>query len=217
MTLSASDLRDLATEHDLTWPDAFLRLADDGLLDPEYDSEAWEENPVQTDLDPVPLLFFAWEFEAFTLADIRTRLATPGHPATLLPFGASPDGAAFCFDADGTVLLVPRRDEPGEYVAADLAGFLSAQLLEAVIGFDEDQLLGLGDPLANAAAWLRSHGPHLTDDQRAAIAEVYARPLTRSADGDSCLLDEDEADELIERIAPYALRGEEYQRGSTHA
>lgn len=93
MTTSA-ELREISAAHGLTWPEEYLKLADDGMVD---------ASPTGAE---IPLLHFSTNFELLGAKDIARRLEMFAEPDDfrnidpakgLLPFGMEPGGNLYCF------------------------------------------------------------------------------------------------------------------------
>lgn len=213
MTTSA-ELREISAAHGLTWPEEYLTLADDGMVD------------MSPTGDEVPLLHFSTSFELLGAKDIARRLEMFAEPDDfrnidpaegLLPFGMEPGGNLYCFRTGAAgagpvpVVLLQNDEQEDERLAPDLAGFIFAEMVVASAEFYDDDYLGEGEPRRNAEAWLQSHEPYLGQEQAAALRELFARPLIVRDDDSMGFLEFSEVDELVDPVLRYPERYEPIQ------
>ena len=221
----ATELRDIVAKHSLTWPEEYLALAESGLnaVSPKADDSTDGDSQ---ELPHHPLLHFSTSFETLGPAQIADHLARLAEPddmwridpaAGLLPFGMQADGNLYCFHtgaAEGgsvQVVLLQNDDDEDLRLAPDLAGFVFADMIESAAEFYDDDPLGEDDPEHNAAGWLRSHERLLTDEQAAAVGEVFGRSLIERDDDSMGFLEFDDVDEVVEPVLRYPARNEPIQ------
>ncbi|MGP6171543.1 SMI1/KNR4 family protein [Microbacterium sp. A204] len=218
-------LIELAAEYGLAWPELYLRLADDGMLDWGTFGPDWASTQAPLLRERVPILFFDCDFEPLTCDGIREELDAMCDPEDYrkidpaqgyLPFGRTPGGDLYCFEREaagdrvGPVVLILHDDEMGEYLASSLQDFIATEMIMSFVEFDSDQFLGDGDPHANASLWLHSHRPYLRVDQISALELLYERSVAVDADRTMSIIEHADAEELVKHVAPFPKRGDEF-------
>ncbi len=197
------DIEEVAADYSLAWPQSYLQLAADGMLDS------------RSGIQPFPLLHFSTDFEVLDPPHIIQCLAMLADPddfrrvdpdQKLLPFGMESNGNLYCFHgaaAEGgsvPIILLQNDEQEDAHLAPDMAGFIFAHMIETATEFYEEDYLGEGNPEQNAALWLESHQPYMSQDHVAVLRELFARPLIHREDGSMGFIEFDDVGEMIDPV-----------------
>ena len=183
-------MQQLEQQYHFSYPQLYLRLYADGMLDWGKFGPDWITQQYPRLREKPPLLLFANEFELMSIADIQSQLeefADPGHWMNIrpglrfIPFAQTGAGDWYCFylngqqDADIPIVLLWHDANRAEYKAKNLQDFIFLYMLEAVADIEavEDGLWEEEGFAADLQNWISTHSPYLTEKQARIVREIY--------------------------------------------